>query len=1011
MSGSDGVHSVSGDIAYLPPFPATGGSQLTTPKSSDRQAVAGGGVAPEGPVTESRLPVPEGKATQRLYLSSLPPQMAKALAVYDTDFDGILSEKDVAAAAADLQHMQSLAENEKEGKIPLDFFPDEVRKLLNEFDDNQDGELDVVEIMQGFSALQEERGRKKTLVRVVTGMVLFTAVLCISFAYLFAFVLEETEDTKVGSSVLRAKDGDGVVQMASAQFAVGRNGVLMNRPSPNADCGNDQCTDPLKLAASLQTGQLHSMLPDTDFEELRHMKITSDSSWIHFKVLATARYPALGSSTFGSVVVIYTHLGEITIDGEQLSFHESLDGAFSRAGFEVDSSGRRLLSEVEVIGMFNFLKQPIDQELINNLTSAVAFVNGLSVYYAEVRKAIVCRKVGDGCQLPSGIFVDHLEAWGVEKAIVAHEKHEVYSINGEPWARTEATKHQFALQTQHEIFNATHKLTYQTFTNINAQTFPFWCTLSESTATPPVVGASSAGGSASNSDMQVEPIDSQTLNGVLVNGWKVTFGGQELEYYQRDDSKLLYQINFGNMVYRFDSVSDEVASVSDGSLPPELDIEAILARCDPDVMKPQKWRDNEISNTYHPQPAWGLSLGDQSSPAITTVQYPNAAAFNAWFNGRFSDTAQATGNQKFCKIAEGESTIDDRLKYTFDKYSLCSGASSDDDLGAQCCNCGTDVCNNGAGPGNCKLSGASSDDDCRNFNCKAFCSGYSNFPTVVTVEVTGDSWECFEAQGSVQMVQDCSEVTSAEHPCTLHSFGALSLEMNLWECLEGSGSSEPPLPDYIALARQSNAAAGNLVFQDTAIQLSTEPTADFLYESCSLAPVLPDYQIGAVPSVVSHRGTGEASQTTSSSGAGSDVFSLTVNMKVDTMVAAAEYCGAKAPANSPPKVGFQLGYEVSGEVRWHLCANEPGSPNAFRLCGAAGGEGQVHSFNYARRIFPEPIGDTDFCGKGEDDVYRYKCTGCEHPIGFTDLVGSYIGSNEPLACTPGPNSRRRRASK
>jgi hypothetical protein len=34
--------------------------------------------------------------------------------------------------------------------------------------------------------------------------------------------------------------------------------------------------------------------------------------------------------------VIYTRVGEIALDGEALFFHETLAGAFSRAGFQVE---------------------------------------------------------------------------------------------------------------------------------------------------------------------------------------------------------------------------------------------------------------------------------------------------------------------------------------------------------------------------------------------------------------------------------------------------------------------------------------------------------------------------------------------------------------------------------------------------------------------------------------------------------------------------------------------------
>jgi hypothetical protein len=37
----------------------------------------------------------------------------------------------------------------------------------------------------------------------------------------------------------------------------------------------------------------------------------------------------------GTVVVLYTHVGELTLDAEAIFFHETLEGAFSRAGLKV----------------------------------------------------------------------------------------------------------------------------------------------------------------------------------------------------------------------------------------------------------------------------------------------------------------------------------------------------------------------------------------------------------------------------------------------------------------------------------------------------------------------------------------------------------------------------------------------------------------------------------------------------------------------------------------------------
>jgi hypothetical protein len=94
------------------------------------------------------------------------------------------------------------------------------------------------------------------------------------------------------------------------------------------------------------------------------------------------------------VVVIYTHLGEITLDGEAVSFHETLSGAFSRAGFAIDANGRRLLGVVEMLGLFKLIRSAA------NASGAGAGPGPLSTqlpipppvnYYAEVTEMDMCQ--------------------------------------------------------------------------------------------------------------------------------------------------------------------------------------------------------------------------------------------------------------------------------------------------------------------------------------------------------------------------------------------------------------------------------------------------------------------------------------------------------------------------------------------------------------------------------------------------------------------------------------------
>ncbi len=100
------------------------------------------------------------------------------------------------------------------------------------------------------------------------------------------------------------------------------------------------------------------------------------------------------------MVVIYTHLGEITLDGEAVSFHEALNGAFSRAGFAIDTNGRRLLGVVEMLGLFKLIRAAATLNTSaagggagpgqGQLSSQLPIAPPAS-YYAEVMETDLCQ--------------------------------------------------------------------------------------------------------------------------------------------------------------------------------------------------------------------------------------------------------------------------------------------------------------------------------------------------------------------------------------------------------------------------------------------------------------------------------------------------------------------------------------------------------------------------------------------------------------------------------------------
>ena len=83
-------------------------------------------------------------------LDTLPPDLAIALSVFDTDSSGILDVDQMKAASEFLVNSQALNE---EGKVPIASFPKKDRKALDEWDCDGDGSISSEEILRGFQAL------------------------------------------------------------------------------------------------------------------------------------------------------------------------------------------------------------------------------------------------------------------------------------------------------------------------------------------------------------------------------------------------------------------------------------------------------------------------------------------------------------------------------------------------------------------------------------------------------------------------------------------------------------------------------------------------------------------------------------------------------------------------------------------------------------------------------------------------------------------------------------------
>jgi len=355
-----------------------------------------------------------------------------------------------------------------------------------------------------FSLPRSEKNKVRQLMWLSAGLLFFSLCLLGAMGGLMFSVIEMTKESKIGGSgVMTVKGSNTPVQTASSDMTVS-NGVLSTRPGTEqtgrrwingrrAGCQDDGTCALTTQSTQVSTARpLSSLIEDSYFEELKTLKIVQGDSWVQFSVLAVARYSEAGAR-FGSVVVIFTHIGELTLDGDAMFFHESIAGAFSRAGLKVDTNGRRLLGIVEIIGLFNLLESAFadsglkDDEMPrmpgNQFRLEMVKVTYCDAATTEKRRQAGMPHGAGGCSLPLNIAgtewrdVDWVSVYQNRKALVSHESLVSVMIDGIAYGKSIQSSEQWPGQNVVEIMNVTHKLVYQSYNDV-----AFHCKLEESNA-------------------------------------------------------------------------------------------------------------------------------------------------------------------------------------------------------------------------------------------------------------------------------------------------------------------------------------------------------------------------------------------------------------------------------------------------------------------------------------------------------------------------------------------------
>jgi hypothetical protein len=297
-------------------------------------------------------------------------------------------------------------------------------------------------------------------------------------------------------------------------------------------------------------------------------------------------------------VVIYTHMGEITLDGSSLIFHEVLKSTFSRAGFSVDqASGRRLIGVVEILGLFNKINKLREQDktsqAANNAPSRMplTFIANTSEY----------RRCTDRDCWLDGKMVDWVSAQP-DGSMAMVTRQQIYSLtfDGLPFAKSVISKDQWPDQTMVVLQNLSHKLMMQTYGGIS-----YHCSLQNDTS----LGTSLMRRRlrAASSETPFQFVGLSTVDGVTCRKFHMFNASADTEMYEHYEEKRVYQLRWLNMKVTFDTLSAVEGEQTNPLTRADFDLERAMRNCDPhDRLAPPRLVEGELTNKITPAPTWGF---------------------------------------------------------------------------------------------------------------------------------------------------------------------------------------------------------------------------------------------------------------------------------------------------------------------------------------------------------------------------------------------------------------------
>ncbi len=212
----------------------------------------------------------------------------------------------------------------------LKALPRDLATALASFDLDKSGSIEATELLEAAHLYRRAKEQASLFKKLAIGFAIALIIVLGLNMGLTAAAIELSRDTRVSDSGTMQTTSGETVQVASSDMTIDASGALVSRSTGDAASNARRLQADVHSAAGglnmaigvrqqYQKRELSSTMPDKYFKELQWFELESPSgSTVALRVSSIVRVPR-ASAACGSVLVLATSLGRVTLDDTTLA--------------------------------------------------------------------------------------------------------------------------------------------------------------------------------------------------------------------------------------------------------------------------------------------------------------------------------------------------------------------------------------------------------------------------------------------------------------------------------------------------------------------------------------------------------------------------------------------------------------------------------------------------------------------------------------------------------------------